>query len=378
MDTAFHYAVKIKLFNYHDKDNATPIEHFEEFRDENPIIARIAAFRFYQNWVDILLEGIDKEYSTDKQAREDFKAYLGNQHELNLKLGKTKIDFSNSVSFGIGIYFVIDIPNTPMFRDDSINDHVGDEELIHGIGNSNEFNDPSSFAISLENELEYYYENEYDFDDFQREAVCYNWRTQSADEFEYLETPFDWSDLDNPENPNLHLVVTKDYKNIIENGEGETIEFKPTLSYHFSNRSWEGKLDVNKIIAKAVCAFLNSKGGLLFIGVKDNGEIQGLDFDFKLAVKENKRDYFKLDFDRVIEKFFGFSVKALVNSDFAEIDGKTIFVVEVSPSKTRPVFLKVEEDKKEFWVRGNASNRNLTDIEEIINYWLDRRNVSDR
>ncbi len=373
MDIAFHYAVKIKLFNYHDKDNAKPIEHFEEFRYENPIKARIAAFRCYQNWVDILLDGIDKKYSTDKQAREDLKAYLTPNLDINLTFGQTEVDFSNSISFGIGVYFIIDIPTPSIYKDDNLNDHAGDDDLIHGIGNSSEFNDPSSFAFYLENELEYYYNNDYELNDLEREATCFNWRTQSAYEFEYLETPFDWTGLDNPSNPILRLVTTKEYADIIANGEGETVEFKPTLSYHFTNRTWEGKHEVNNKIAKAICAFLNSKGGLLFIGVKDNAEVQGLDFDFKLAVKENKKDYFKLDFDRVIEKFLGFSVKALVNSDFADINGKTIFVIEVSPSTTRPVFLKVEENQKEFWIRGNASNRQLTGIEEIINYWLDRR-----
>lgn len=373
MAAAFHYAVKIKLFNYHSKDKVEYIEHFEEFRNDNPINARIAAFRCYQNWVDILLDGIDKMYSTDKQSREDLKAYLTPNIGLSITFGQNEIDLSNSLSVGIGVYLIIDIPAPAIYKDDNLNDHAGDEDLIHGIGNSSEFNDPSSFAFYLENEFEYYCNNEYDYRGYKTEATCYNWRTQSADDFEFLETPFDWSGLDNPNNPALLLVTTKDYSDIIANGEGETVEFKPTLSYHFTNRTWEGKHEVNYKISKAISAFLNSKGGLLFIGVKDNGEVQGLDFDFKLTDKENKKDYFKLDFDRLIEKFLGFSVKALVNSDFADIEGKTIFVVEVKPSITRPVFLKAQENKKEFWVRGNASNRQLTDIEEIINYWLDRQ-----
>lgn len=375
MEAAFHYAVKIKLFNYHSKDKVEYIEHFEEFKNESPIKARIAAFRCYQSWVDILLQGINKEYTTDKQARADFQAYLKPNIDLNLTIGENEIDLSNSLSVGIGIYFVIDIVPSgekSNYKDDNLNDHVGDEGLIHGIGNSHEFNDPSTVAFNLENEFEYYYDN-YDYAGYEKQASCYSWVIQDIHEFEFLETPFDWTGFDNPNNPELNLVTTKDYAEIIANGEGETIEFKPTLSYHFTNKTWEGKHDVNNKISKAICSFLNSKGGLLFIGVKDNGEVQGLDFDFKLSDKENKKDFFKLDFDRVIEKFLGFSVKALVNSDFADIDGKTIFVVEVKPSKTRPVFLKTLDNKKEFWVRGNASNRQLTDIEDIINYWLDRQ-----
>lgn len=373
MKTAFHYAVKIKLFNYHSKDQVEYIEHFEEFRNANPIKARMAAFSCYQNWVDILLEGIDKKYSTDKQAREDLEAYLTPNIELNLTFGQNWIDLSNSLSMGIGVYFIIDVPSPPIYKDDIINDHEGDEDLIHGIGNSGEFNDPSSFAFYLENELDYYINNEYDTADFERTANCYFWQTQSIDEFSFLSTPYDWTDMDNPENPVFNLFIDKDYANILENGEGETVEFKPTLSYHFTNRTWEGKQEVNYKISQAISSFINSKGGLLFIGIKDNGEVQGLDYDFKLTDKENKKDYFKLDFDRVIEKYLGFSVKALVNGDFVDIDGKLIFVVEVKPSITRPVFLIMQDNKKEFWVRGHASNHQLTDIEEIIHYWTDRQ-----
>jgi predicted HTH transcriptional regulator len=121
---------------------------------------------------------------------------------------------------------------------------------------------------------------------------------------------------------------------------------------------------------------LNSKGGILFIGVRNNKTIQGLENDFKLAEiakKDEKLDYFKLDFDRVLRTFFGFSVKSLIHSEFVEIDDKIIWVVKVTPNYRRPIFLKTNENQKEFFVRGNASSRQLTDIEDIVNYFLDRQ-----
>jgi hypothetical protein len=368
MAIAFHYAVKIKLFNYYSKDKVEYIEHFKPFFNDNPIIARVEAFRFYQSWIETLLDEIGKEYTTDKQAREDLQAYLKPNTDLNFALGENNIDLSNAVSIGIGVYFVIDSPSTPIYKDDKINDHAGDEDLIHGIGNSNEFNDPTSFAFFLDNEFEYYCNNDYDYKNYNREATYFDWQSQGVDEFEFLETPFDWTGLDNPTHPALRLTETKNYEDIIANGEGEVVEFKPTLSYHFTMRTWQGKYEVNYIIAKAICAFLNSKGGLLFIGVKDNGEVQGLDFDFKLSTRENKIDYFKQEFDNVLDNFIGFVVKPIVNIDLTEVKGKMICVVKVEPSK-EPVFLKAQENKKEFWVRGNASNRQLTDMDKILSYW---------
>ena len=371
METAFHYSVKINLFNYHNKDKVEYIEYSEDFNDNNPIKARKAAFNCYQNWLDILLEGIDKKYSSDKQAREDLKAYLIPNHDMNLTIGPNGIDFSNILSIGIGVYFVIDIPREPISENDEFNQHPGDEHLIHGIGIAIQFNDPSNFALFLYDEFLYYSDNGYDLENYAKEAKCYDWFIEEILDFKYLETPFDWSGMDNPDSYDLPLAKSQNFTDIISNGEGETVEFKPTLSYHFTKKSWEGKQEVNYKVAKAICAFLNSKGGILFIGVNDNGEIQGLDYDFKLSDRVNNRDYFKLDFDRVIDKYLGFSIKSLVNSDFIDIDNKMVFIIRISPSNNRPVFLKLPDFQKEFWIRGNASNRQLTDVEEIINYWLD-------
>ena len=202
-------------------------------------------------------------------------------------------------------------------------------------------------------------------------ASIFDIESQEPEEFTFLETPFDWTGYENPENPALGLIETKNYDYIISKGEGEGIEFKPTLSCHFTNKTWHGKYEVNYKIAKTICAFLNSKGGLLFIGVSDKGEIQGLDFDFNLSNKENKIDFFKLDFDRVLDTFIGFAVKPIVNIELIEINEKQVCVVKVEPSKER-VFLKVQDSQKEFWVRGNASSRQLKDIEEIITYWTNR------
>jgi ATP-dependent DNA helicase RecG len=51
----------------------------------------------------------------------------------------------------------------------------------------------------------------------------------------------------------------------IEQGEGLKIEFK------------ESKNKLNRDVYETVCAFLNRNGGELFLGVKDNGEIIGVD-----------------------------------------------------------------------------------------------------
>ncbi len=54
---------------------------------------------------------------------------------------------------------------------------------------------------------------------------------------------------------------------LISQGESITVEFK------------ESKSKLNKDVFESVCAFLNRHGGHLFLGVRDNGEIVGVDED---------------------------------------------------------------------------------------------------
>lgn len=62
---------------------------------------------------------------------------------------------------------------------------------------------------------------------------------------------------------------------LINKGEGISIEFK------------ESKNKLNKDAFESVCAFLNRNGGHLFLGVKDDGTIVGIDDDSVKKVKDN-------------------------------------------------------------------------------------------
>lgn len=383
MIAAFHYAVKVKLIRYDTKDDIDFIDYDKVFENENPILARIIAFKEYEEWLKDLYTGIGKagEYSTDKQARIDLQKFIIPSDKHRVQINENEIDFGNSFDYGIGVYMVMDKPVMEHWEIEDDFDKVGGELLIHGIGTTDKYNDPLEISDALDTEIGLYKYYNYDKGGLERRTNFYDWDLGDTEEIHFLETPFDWTGLDiKPEEETkiTEQKISETIEQIIANGEGEQVEFKPTLSYHFTLRTWQGKYEVNYKIAKAICAFLNSKGGLLFIGIKENkdngvAEVQGLDFDFSLSDKANKIDYFKLDFDRVLENFLGFSVKPIVNIELIEVKGKQICIVNVEPSKHKPVFLKTQESKKEFWVRGNASNRLIIDIEEIFIHWLNRQ-----
>ncbi len=71
-------------------------------------------------------------------------------------------------------------------------------------------------------------------------------------------------------------MKVENLKKIISQGESITVEFK------------ESKKKLNKDVYESVCGFLNRYGGQLFLGVKDNGDIVGVDGDF---VEQIKKDF---------------------------------------------------------------------------------------
>jgi len=63
-------------------------------------------------------------------------------------------------------------------------------------------------------------------------------------------------------------------KDLIAGGENVTVEFK------------ESKTAINKDVYETVCSFSNRYGGYIFLGVKDNGEIVGVDSDKIVKIKK--------------------------------------------------------------------------------------------
>lgn len=379
---AFHYVVKAKLIRHIKGSGEIEFLQFEDkFENENPIVARNLAFKHYQNYIDVLLEAKQKKYYSDKQVREELKSFIDPGTKTKIKLGESEVEFSDAFGNGIGIFLIVDIPKP----DNVYDDKEGEEIFIHGIGNISFLNDHSDRLIfELQREYEYYTFYNYQTDNKVIEVVycCRDeweegYREDEPATYNIIETPFDWTGLDKPywwgepEDEEVEVIqqAPKTLEEIIQEGESNQVEFKPALLYNFS--TGKGGIGVKGIIAKAICAFLNSNGGFLIIGVTDKGEPQGLSFDFSLSEDKNQKDFFMLEFDQMLEHFLSFSIKSNVSGQFYQLNEKDIFVVTVTPSKRRPIFLK-GQNGKEFYVRGEASSRQLTDIEELVNYCIEK------
>jgi len=382
MKAAIHYVVKVKLIRYETKDEINFIDFEKSFENENPIKAREEAFKEYEEWINDLYTGIGRPsgYVSDRQARIDLKRLTTPSEKHNVQVDENMMNFDDSFGYGIAVYLVVDKP----YEEDQ---QEGDEYLLHGIGTSYKYNDALEISDALNNEILYYEHYEYDKGNYERRTNFYDWFLGDTEEISFLETPFDWTGLDVKSGDEMAELEFKNFaaefekyendknpntiEKIVENGEGNQVEFKPALLYNF--KTGKAGIGVKGKIATAICAFLNANGGLLFIGLNDDGAPQGLEYDFSLAAGKKPKDFFQNEFDQMIEHFLTFAVKSNITGQFYELGGKDIFIISVEPSKNRAIFVK-GQNGKEFWIRGNAGNRQLTDIEELANYCIDRWN----
>lgn len=157
---------------------------------------------------------------------------------------------------------------------------------------------------------------------------------------------------------------------LINKGECETVEFKSSLSWDIRKMQYSKELKI--IIAKVVASFMNSRGGILLIGVGDDKTILGLERD--LARLHDSLDQFELTFTELINTYIGKSRRPFVDIKFEKIDDKQIAVVRVAKSP-RPVFVRYDGNE-DFCIREGNSTQTLG-VSEANDYirdnWPDLR-----
>lgn len=135
--------------------------------------------------------------------------------------------------------------------------------------------------------------------------------------------------------------------NLIQKGESEKVEFKETLRFNVNTKNYDKQ--ITHAVLKSITAFLNTRGGTLLVGVRDNGEISGIENDdFK------NYDKFMLYFNNVFRKHIGDEFIPFISYDIVKISKKGVFKVSCIKSN-REVFLK-DGHIEEFYIRtGPAS-----------------------
>jgi predicted HTH transcriptional regulator len=109
-------------------------------------------------------------------------------------------------------------------------------------------------------------------------------------------------------------------------------------------------------IIKTISTFLNTEGGMLFIGINDEGVALGLKKDYRCLKKKN-RDGFLLSLTSLINQKLGKDIHKFLCINIISLNGKDICVVNIEKSNNPIFFGKVENEK--FYIRASASSQPL-------------------
>ncbi len=134
-----------------------------------------------------------------------------------------------------------------------------------------------------------------------------------------------------------------DLTKILRNGESETVEFKTSFG---------------KEVIISLAAFSNSSGGKVIVGVKDNGDVIGVEIGPE-TIQRYLNDIKVATYPRIIP-----------NVDVYEIDYKSILIFDIREHPVKPVSYK-----SRYFRRVKNSNHRMT-LDEIVDARQQSLNIS--
>ena len=159
-----------------------------------------------------------------------------------------------------------------------------------------------------------------------------------------------------------------DWQATIAKGEGDTLEFKSTLRWNLKTEKADKNLEY--VVVKTISAFLNSSGGSLFIGVADDGELLGLERDYRSFQKRPDRDGFLLKLSNLISQDVGKEFHKFIQTQIRPIDNRDVCRITVAPAD-QPAFIK-RKGNEAFYIRASAASVPLSLSEShkyISSHW---------
>lgn len=127
---------------------------------------------------------------------------------------------------------------------------------------------------------------------------------------------------------------------IIHGGENISVEFKKSTK------------DITKDVYDTVCSFSNRDGGIIILGVKDNGEIIG--------VLDDQIDSMKKDFVTTINNGQKINPPVYLNPETFVVEGKKVIVIQV------PVSSQVCRHRGRIFDRNYESDIDITDHSDMV------------
>jgi len=145
----------------------------------------------------------------------------------------------------------------------------------------------------------------------------------------------------------------------IRDGESDIIEFKETLSLDIEKQSKRKEKYMEHACLKTISGFLNSKGGVLLVGVSDDGSYPGIFTEVDKFHKDKETDKanfdnFLLHFKNLIKRSIGEEYYPYIEYQLVNIHESKVLYVNCKKSE-KPCYL----DGKDFYVRTNPATDKL-------------------
>ena len=142
-----------------------------------------------------------------------------------------------------------------------------------------------------------------------------------------------------------------DLSKLLVNGESEAVEFKSTLRTNLHTGNKDPRMEL--AVLKTLAGFLNTSGGMLVIGVSDDGSPVGIQVD-----DFGNEDKMSLHLVNIVKTRIGSQAMTSIHARFDDHDDCRVMVVNCRQSPT-PVFLK-DHDTGRFYIRTGPSTTELS------------------
>ncbi len=156
---------------------------------------------------------------------------------------------------------------------------------------------------------------------------------------------------------------------LIRAGESERLEFKSTVRWNLHQNRTGKEIEIAWL--KGIVGFLNTTGGVLLIGVEDDGKIAGLERDNFVNDDKCLRHI-----DSLISVHIGLEFSRFIHFAIIEMESNKIVEIRCQVSDI-PAFLKKGETE-EFFIRTGPASRKLKPS-QMIKYLASRKStVADK
>ena len=159
--------------------------------------------------------------------------------------------------------------------------------------------------------------------------------------------------------------INFDLSTVVLSGESEAVEFKSTLRTNLHTGNKDPRMELS--VLKTLAGFLNTNGGILIIGISDNGSPIGIEADGFA-----NEDKMSLHLVNITKSRMGVQAVTNLHPSFDDRNDCRVMVIKCHKSQT-PVFLK-DGDIERFYIRTGPSTTELSasETQEHIKHYFKR------